>query len=202
VLFTMVLNPQNSSISPPGVAMDIPISVKLGEFKKFFPQTKVIGTVYTSQFALRYEEALDACDKLGLSLVAKKINSQNEFSGAVDEIIKKVDVFLMIADTNLYLPKTTEYLLIQCMQRNIPVIGLSSGYAKAGALIAFDCDYKDMGKQTAELAARILKGDLTAKKEIILPRKIKYSLNALVAERLGLKLSSEVLERAEEVFGR
>jgi len=65
----------------------------------------------------------------------------------------------MVADTKIYFPKSIEHLLREGLSRKIPVIGLSSSYTKAGSLISFDCDYEDLGRQTAEFALRILAGE-------------------------------------------
>lgn len=203
VVYTMILNPAKSNVSPPGISMDIPFEAKLSEFKRIFPAVKTIGTIYSSEYSPLFEEAFQACAKLGLRLIGKKIASQNEFSSALEEVLDKTDGFLMVADPNVYLPKTTEQLLISGIQRKIPVIGLSASYAKAGAIIAFDCDYEDLGRQTAELFLRILAGENQAVRETAaVPRRITYSLNLLVAERIGIKLSPEVIRKAGEVFGR
>lgn len=203
VVYTMILNPAKSNVSPPGISMNIPFEVKLSEFKRIFPTVKRIGTIYSSEYRFVFEEAFQACAKLGLRLIGKEIASQNEFSSALEEVLDKTDGFLMVADPNVYLPKTTEQLLISGIQRKIPVIGLSASYAKAGAVIAFDCDYEDLGRQTAELVLRMLAGENQGVKEaVVIPRRITYSLNLLVAERIGVKLSPEAIKKAGEVFGR
>ncbi len=203
IVYAMILDPTKSNISPPGVSMDIPIEVKLKAFKWIFPAVKTVGTIYSSEYSLLFEEAFSACSNLGLRLIGKKIASQNEFPSALEEVFDKADCFLMITDPNVYLSKTTEHLLISAIQRKIPVIGLSASYAKAGAIIAFDCDYADLGRQTAELVLRMLAGENQGIKEtVVAPRRITYSLNLLVAERIDVKLSPEVIKKAEEVFGR
>lgn len=203
VVYTMILNPEKSNVSPPGISIDIPFELKLSEFKRIFPTVKRIGTIYSPEYNFIFEEALRACNRLGLRLIGKEIASQNEFPSALEEIINETDCFLMLADPNVYLPKTTEQLLIRGIQRKIPVIGLSASYAKAGAVIAFDCDYEDLGRQAAELFLRMLAGeDRRIRETVAVPRKITYSLNLLVAKRIGTELSPKVIKNAGEVFGR
>jgi putative tryptophan/tyrosine transport system substrate-binding protein len=110
-------------------------------------------------------------------------------------------LFPYISDPNIYLPKATEFLLLEALQKKVPVVGLSSSYTKAGAITAFDCDYDDLGKQAAELILKIINADPVAVKETIAPRKIKFSLNLKVAERLEIAVPPEIINEAGEVFG-
>ena len=135
-------------------------------------------------------------------LIGKQVDSQKDFPAALDEILKDSDCFVMLADPNIYLPKTTEYLLLQGLQRKVPVVGLSSSYTKAGALLSFDCDYDDLGKQTAELALKILNNEPEALEESVLPRKINFSLNLMVAQRIGVEMPASATQEASEVFGK
>jgi putative ABC transport system substrate-binding protein len=202
VVYTMILDPAKNDILAPGVAINISSEAKLKELKMILPGIKALGVIYSSADSFMYEDISLACKRLGLRLVERKIDSQKDFPAAIEGIFREADCFLMIPDPNIYPPKVTEQLLLQGLQRKIPVIGLSASYAKAGAFIAFDCDYEDLGRQTAEFALRILTGDSQAAKEMQVTRKIKFSLNLQVAERLGVIIPQEILNEAGEVFGR
>jgi putative ABC transport system substrate-binding protein len=80
------------------------------------------------------------------------------------------------------------------------VVGLSRYYSKDGAIISFDCDYLDMGKQAGELAVKIIDG--TKPKDIasVQPRKINFSLNLIVAKKLGVKFSPEIIKAATFIY--
>jgi putative tryptophan/tyrosine transport system substrate-binding protein len=201
VVYAMVLNPKSSNINPPGVSMDIPFESRFKELKRILPQVKKIGVIYSSASISVFDEASRACSSLGLSLVSKQVDSQKDFSGALMDIFKEIDCFLMIPDPVIYLPKTTEYLLLEALKAEIPVIGLSSSYTEAGALVAFDCDYGDLGKQAAGLVLKMLAGDAVGN-EVVTPRKMKFSLNLKVADRLGINIPQGIINEAAGVFGR
>jgi putative ABC transport system substrate-binding protein len=203
VVFAMVLNPRKinaSNIS--GVSLDIPAEIKLKNLKKIVPEKKSIGLIYSPQSEPLYKDIQQTCEELEYRLISKKIDSKTEFSGVLGTISSQIDCFLMTPDTDIYYPKLVEYLLRESLKENIPVIGLSSNYAKAGALIAFDCDYLDIGKQAGEIAFRIVSGQKQAQSKCISPRKIKYSLNLTTAEMLGIEISPEIIKQASEVFGK
>lgn len=198
IVYAMVLKPEESNISPPGVDMDIPLELKLREFKRIAPNAKKVGVIYCSM----HSPAQASFQRLGFELVSKKVSSQKEFPSALDEVFSKVDCFLMVADPDIYLPKTVEFLLLQSLQKKIPVIGLSSAYAKAGALVAFDCDYADMGRQSAELVLKVLNKEGPSLNETLYPRRVTLSLNLMVAQRLGIDVPESMIKEASEVYGR
>jgi len=202
VIFTMVLDPNGSKISPPGVSMDIPPEIKLRNIKRVFPDAKRIGLIYSADSIRAYEEVSEVCGRLGFQLIAKKIDSRKEFPDAFEYLWWQIDCFLMIPDSKIYFPDSVKYLLAEGLRKKIPIIGLSSSYTKAGALISFDCDYEDLGEQAAEIAFDILAGKNPVKTEFVKPRKTDISLNLLAARKLEIKIPSEITKAAREVYGR
>lgn len=202
VVFTMVLDPEASNVLPPGVIMAIPPEVKLRNLKRLLPNAKRIGLIYSQNSISAYQKISQRCSVRGFELVSKRISSGKELAEAFKAISSRIDCFLMVPDPQIYFPKSVEYLLRQGLQKKVPVIGLSSFYTKAGALMSFDCDYKYLGRQAAEISSQILSGVKPADLKSVGPQKIKFSLNLLVAERLGIRVPSEMIEEASEVFGR
>ncbi|MDY6954416.1 MAG: ABC transporter substrate binding protein, partial [Thermodesulfobacteriota bacterium] len=151
---------------------------------------------------LLYEEALNACATLGLDLFAESIASQKDFPDAFKDLAKDIDSFLMIPDSKIYFPRLVEFLLLESLKQKIPVVGLSSAYVKAGALVAFDCDYEDLGDQAGELALSILAGKASGLARILRPRKVHLSLNLMAAKRMEVVIDSAIIERAHEVYGK
>lgn len=202
-IFVMVLDPERSNIMPPGVSMSISFETKLRELKRILSGVKKIGFVYSPAYRSLYGRALKACRKLDLELIGREVGSQKEFPQALEYISsEKIDCFLMSTDPKIYFTKSVEHLLTEGLQKGFPVIGLSSSYTRAGALVSFECDYEDLGKQGAELALRVLGGEDIAKLGSEEPRKIKYSLNLHTAKRLGIKIPEQIKKEASEVIGR
>lgn len=203
VVFSIILNPQAVvDINVTGVSMDIPPAMKLRKIKKILPEVKRIGLIYSPKTTPLYREISKTCKEFGLQIIRRKIDSGKELPDALKEISWQIDCFLMIADSEIYFPQSVEYLLLESLRGKFPVIGLSSFYTKAGALISFDCDYEDLGRQAGEIALRILDGEKPANIKPARPRKINLSLNLIAAERLDIKIPSAVIKEATEVFGK
>ncbi|MFH1259709.1 MAG: ABC transporter substrate-binding protein [Elusimicrobiota bacterium] len=204
IVFSLVLEPEEiaaSNTNITGVNMDIPSRMKLEEIKRIFPNIKRVGMIYSPRTGSVYREILPAAKEMNIQLVAREINSEKEFPQALEEIFSQVDCFLMVADSKIYFPRSVQYLLLESLKKKIFLIGLSSFYTRAGALLSFDCDYKDLGKQTGEVALRILNGEKPSDLQFVRPRKFVISLNLLIAKRLGIVIPSGIIQEASEVVG-
>ncbi len=202
VVFAMVLIPDKVGVLPPGVVMDIPVAVKFDNLKKILPSAKKIGLIYSADSLSLYEEAVEAGNKFCFQIIGKRLDSGKEFPAVFEDIAGQIDSFSMIPDSKIYFPKSEEYLLRESYNKKIPVVGLSSNYVKAGALVSFDCDYEDLVEQAAELVLKIMEDGGSLNAQFVTPRKVKFALNLRVAEMLGIKIPPEVLKEASEVFGK
>jgi putative ABC transport system substrate-binding protein len=87
------------------------------------------------------------------------------------------------------------------MRQSIPFIGPSEPWAKAGALYAFGWDFKDVGAQSAEIAAEILNGKKPSDIPAASARKMEYFVNLKAAEQLKVEVSEAVRKGSRKVFG-
>lgn len=201
VFSTVLVNNRVFGDNVTGVSLDIPWNIKLKETKKILPNKERIGIIYSSKTTPINEIRL-SCQELGFKPLIKKIDAPKDFPRIIKEFSWQIDCFLMIVDTTLYLPQVTEYLLLESLKAKFPVIGLSSYYTKAGAVLSFDCDYKDLGRQAGEISLRILQGEKPSNIPVVRPEKIKFSLNLSAAERMNIKIPDSIIKQASEVFGK
>jgi putative ABC transport system substrate-binding protein len=202
VIFCMVLDPTGMFHSnTAGVMMEVSPEAKLQMIRKILPGARRIGTVYSSETFLSYAKVLEECGQMGMSLVARKVETENELAAAVKEVARKSDCFLMLPDTKIYTPASVKAVLLESLRDKFPVIGLSSHYTKAGALFSLDSDYNEVGKQAAEIAVRILRGEDPRNIAPVLPRKCRLSVNMAVAQRMGIDIPARIVKEAIEVYG-
>jgi putative ABC transport system substrate-binding protein len=202
VIFCMVLDPTGMFHSnSAGVMMEVSPEAKLQMIRRILPGTRRIGTVYSSETFLSYARILEECGQMGISLVARKVETENELPAAVSEVARKSDVFLMLPDTKIYTPASVKAVLLESLRAKFPVVGLSSHYTKAGALFSLDSDYDEVGRQAAEIALRILSGEDPGSIAPMLPRKSRLSVNVAVAQRMGIDIPARIMREAIEVYG-
>ncbi|MCB4791174.1 MAG: ABC transporter substrate-binding protein [Elusimicrobia bacterium] len=200
VVFCMVTNYARSNDSATGVLMDITPETRLKEIKKILPGTKNIGILYTSESAASVTKITQAADKLNLTVVAKEVKNTNEFGTQLKSLIEQINCFLILPDIKLYNSQIIKFLLINTIAQKIPVIGLSRFYTKSGALLSIEPDYTSLGKQTGQLANRIIKGESPKNIDIEYPNKIVFSLNQNTAKTIGLTIQDSIIKEAVEVF--
>jgi putative ABC transport system substrate-binding protein len=79
------------------------------------------------------------------------------------------------------------------------MIGLSVAHVRAGTLAAASVDYADVGRQTGEMAGRLLRGAAPADLPIGAPRRVSLALNLHTAEHLGITVPPDLVLGAAEV---
>lgn len=197
----MVLRPQPlAAANIAWVSLEIPVRVKLEKIRNMLPNVTRIGVVYSAASAPLYREAVQGCKALGLQAVGREVDSGMELPEAFKEIAPRIDLFLMLPDTKVFFQKSIEYLLVEGMKNRVPVVGLAASYTRAGALISFEADYRDLGRQAGEIAVRIIGGERPANIEPARPRRVRTSLNLAVAEREGVRIDPQAIKEASDVF--
>lgn len=203
VVFCMVFGADRyHSSNSTGVSLDIPARARLQRLKGILPKVKRVGFVTSPRSTDAGASLRDACSSLGLTPVHQEVQTQRRFTQALEAMAGKVDVFMMVPDPSIYLSATVDHLLRTGLDSGFPVVGLSSAYTKAGALLSFDCSYADLGRQAGVLALRIDAGESPGSIEPQTPEHIVVSLNLSVARRLGTDISPETAAEAAQVYGR
>ncbi len=203
VVFSMVLDPEKflgPNVS--GVSLNVPTEMKLEIVKEIIPQAKKAGIIYSQKSLPYYQETTEACKKLDFELISIKLEDKSEFPDAVNEISVKADFLLMVMDSTIYFSQSIKYLLTESLRHKLPVIGLSSLYTKAGALISFESDYNNIGRQAGELGLMKFKGHTSGRSSLVKPQKITFSLNMITADRMNITIPSEIINKASETFGK
>ncbi|MBD3243489.1 MAG: hypothetical protein GF331_23060 [Chitinivibrionales bacterium] len=202
VVYGVVFADEDEGAHATGVTLNIPAYVRLEGAKQILPDASRVGFITSKGYEDERKEVSQACARLGLELIARQVDSQKDFADALSEISTRIDMFIMTADPALYIPQSVTFLLRKGLEEGFPVIGLSSSYTKAGALLSFDCDYRDLGRQAAEIALLIVKGVKPSDVPAQAPERVNMSLNLSVADRLGIRIPNDIVAQAAQVFGR
>jgi putative ABC transport system substrate-binding protein len=209
IVFSAVLNPVASGFSPnmtssgsnmTGASWDIPLKTQLEKFKLIVPGLRKIGVIYTSDSEPVVTEAKKVCQGLGLELESVSITSEKEIPQVIGELEHQIDGFWAIADTVIFTPQSTQFLLLNTLRNGIPFMGPFSSFVQDGALFSLIWDDKDIGRQAGELATRILSGEDPGKIPIATPRMIYLILNLRTAEQINLKIPPNIVSVAKEVY--
>ena len=183
-----------------GVFLQFPIETELEWLARLLPSSRRVGVIYHSADTKeRVVRAERLAASVNLSIQAYHIDGPQELPDALENLVDRADVLWGVTDPVVFNPETAKSLLLFSFRHQIPLIGQSTPWVKAGALYALDRDYGDIGTQCAELAQRILAGRAPSTLPPVPPRKIRYSLNRKTAEQMKLDLPDEAFRDAAEV---
>jgi len=203
IIFSVVIDPRGSNVTSRniiGAAVDIPVKRQLETLKSAFPGLKRLGVVYNpAENEALVQEARTAATELGFNLNTYPVNSEIEIPKIED---LNIDLLWIIPDNMMCNPVILKRILLSCLQNHVAVMGFTRHYARGGALLAVACDYEDIGRQSAEMAVKLLKGEKYSCLSITAPRKVKLYLNKITADRLGITIPDEIIRKASEVFGQ
>ncbi len=203
IVASMILNADELRQSPnaTGVVLDFSLDTQLQWLQKMLPQTKTIGVLFNpKENRAKIDAATKITRSLGVTLLTGEVETPQALPDALDILARQAEVLWGISDQTVLSPQTAEPILLFSFRNRIPFIGLSTSWAKAGALYALDRDYKDVGVQCGEIAAKILHGTPVNTIPPLFPRKVVYAVNLKTAEHMKIDLPQAVIEGAQQVF--
>ncbi len=185
-----------------GVGLEFSLEVQTSWLQVLLPTAKTVGVLYSpDENKMRIEAAGRIMQNMGLKLMAQEVRFPQDVPAALEGMAKKVDVLWGVADTVAMTPKTAKNVLLPfSVRNNIPLIGLSPTWVKAGALYALEWDYADMGAQAGDMAVQALKGTPPSAIPAVSPRKAYYALNLKTARQMNITFSDQILRGARDTF--
>ena len=141
----------------------------------------------------------EAAKKMGFVVNELNASSPDELRRVIRTITRKAaDAILLQPDA--FFAKNIEVVIQQSLKEKLPVIPTLINNVKRGALATYSPDYFALGEQGAMLVNRILRGAKPADLPIEQPLKLVLAINLKTAKAIGLKISKELLLRADEVI--
>lgn len=209
VLFTAVTDPVSAdlidSMEKPGANVtgtsDVaPVDQQFDLLKELVPDAKKVGIVYASgevNSQVQVDDAKEAAESRDLEIETQTVTNVTEIPQAV-QALGDVDAFYVPTD-NLVVSGIAS--LVQAAEGSkTPVIGAEAGTVEGGAVATLGIDYTELGRQTGEMALRILRdGEDPATMAVETAKEFTYMVNEDAAERQGVTIPEAILSEAETV---
>lgn len=205
IVYSMVLTPpedaaMSGQTNMTGATLTIPLGTQVEEIKRAFPTLKKIGIISDpSRTKALADSAVGLCRRLGLEALVGWAEGEAEVPDAVRALKDSIEVLWMIPDETVLTPRSSRFIIFELIKSGVPVVGLSSAYVKAGALMSLDCNYTDIGRQSAELAIRVLAGQRAAQLPYTIPRMYTRSLNLKIIEHVRIPMDQTVIKDSNAV---
>ncbi|MBY5034801.1 ABC transporter substrate-binding protein [Streptococcus gallolyticus] len=200
ILFTAVTDPVSAdlvnSIKKPGGLLtgtsdQAPIDKQVELLGQALPNAKKVGILYTTSernSEVQVAEAEKLLKKAGYTVERKGINSTNDVQDAASSLMKDVDAVFVPTDNTV--ASTMTMIGELSIASKVPVIGGSTDMVDAGGLLTYGTNYEALGRQTAKMAVKVLKGQDPATLAVEYPEMVELHVNKDMAEKLGVDVSS------------
>lgn len=184
-----------------GVATFQPVASAIKAMRDIFPQAKTIGLVWNPAEACSEActyKAREAAKKYGFELLETNVSSTGEVMDAVKSLLnKKPDLFLTSGDNTVIMALDSVAILLR--QQKIPYFTNAPADIDRGAFLGLGADYVEVGRATAKVARRVIKGE--SPKDIPINEYVpeKMNINLALAREYGITVPPDVLERAARI---
>ena len=166
------------------------ISTQINLIKKVLPKAKTIGILYTQSepnSVVQKDEAKRLLEEKGFTVVEKTILDSNNVKAAAESLMTEVD--MVFVPTDNIISSTMETVKQVSIKHKVPVFGGSTEMIAVGGLYNYGTNYEELGRQTARMLVRVLKGEKPENIAVELPEKLELHTNQEMAAALGIDIS-------------
>lgn len=166
------------------------ISTQINLIKKVLPKAKTIGILYTQSepnSVVQKDEAKRLLEEKGFTVVEKTILDSNNVKAAAESLMTEVD--MVFVPTDNIISSTMETVKQVSIKHKVPVFGGSTEMIAVGGLYNYGTNYEELGRQTARMLIRVLKGEKPENIAVELPEKLELHTNQEMADALGIDIS-------------
>ena len=203
VLFTAVTDPAGSGLvasnDAPGANItgtsDMnPVKEQIDLVKEIYPDAKKVAVLYCSSesnSAAQYELAKVEIEALSMECVQQTVAAIDEVKSAIESLQGNVDAIYIPTDNTLADSMVT--VASAAREAGLGIIAGEPGMVADGALATYGIDYYELGKQTAEMAVKVLTAEDKVAATAAMPvvyqvEQCKYAKNDDTAAALNVTL--------------
>lgn len=179
-----------------------PIADQVALMKKMVPEISKAGIIYTSaeeNSRIQAELFTKECEAAGIEVKEMTISNVNEIQQAATSLTDDETIQAIYVPTDNLLASSMATLTGITNEKKIPVFTGEVGMMSGGGLATVSVDYYELGKQTAEMAVKILKGEATPDSmPVEMPANTATAINKAVVEQLGITVPEDLAEFVDE----
>ena len=154
-LYALVPSPARAGLDPhaAGITMFAAPQSQIRAIKELLPALRRIGVIFDPSLSAPLVLDIEAAAQAqGISLVKREVAGAKDVAAAARELLPKVDALLLLPDTTVISAESFKFIAQTSLEAKIPMIGFSEGMAKAGAVLAVEAAYEQIGRKAADAA--------------------------------------------------
>ncbi len=178
-----------------------PVKEQVELLQKLAPKAKRIGVVYNAgevNSVVQVDMVKDTASKAGLKVVEATVSNTSEVMQASQSLVGRVDAFYIPTDNTV--SSSVESIIKVAEANALPVVVGEAAMVDRGALATIGIDYNKLGKQTAEMALRVLKGEKPQVMPVEGQKDMDLVLNMKAAPAMKVTVPEEMKAQAARVI--
>lgn len=183
------------------IYLDQPLARQLDLMHLVLPKAARVASLSGPQSAAQIPELSDLSTQRGLRFSSASVSLGSNPIHALTQLIDNAEVLLALPDPDVFNRSSVRAILLTTYRNNVPVIGFSEAYVRAGALAAVHSTAQQIGRQAGEWIAERAN---TGSWRLGSPRYPSYysvAINHSVAQSLGISVGNEgtILKRLQQL---
>jgi putative ABC transport system substrate-binding protein len=176
------------------ITLDVPPAEILLRLKKLYPKRTRIALIRGPALSVAGAASLAEHARVqGYVVQVLDCAGPKALLDAFASLRNRVDFVWCLPDSALYQGPTVQAAILEAIRHRIPLIGFSEGLVRAGALVGFYPDYREVGRQTADAVVRQTRGLPAIAVES--PRAVRAAVNERVMRVLGVEYAANASEK-------
>jgi putative tryptophan/tyrosine transport system substrate-binding protein len=192
-IYAIILNPETvigNAGAAHGISLNIPPAVQLEMIQAGLPSVRRLGIIYDPAINQEFfDPAAEAARRKGIDLIPITVSSPAEIPDILGRTWEQIDGIWLIPDRTVISESIAQYIIKQAVLNKTPVIGYNQFFYDSGAALAFVFDYRDLGRQAAELAAGLVSGEMPDNRRVPV---FQVWLNSGVLKTLGINIPDDI----------
>ncbi len=209
VVFTAVTDPVGAELvkdaampggNVTGVSDLSPLGDHLDLIKEITPGAKRIGVIFNpgeANSVTLIEKLKEFAGPAGYEIVEASATKTADVQQAARSLVGKVDVIYIPTDNTVV--SALEAAVQVAEQNGIPLYAGDTDSVPRGAIAAIGFNYYDIGLQTSQIVAKVLKGEKPGAIPVMQAQGTNLVVNPAAAKKMGVTIPDAVVKRANTV---
>jgi len=197
-------NPMDHPAHLAGIGTFMPVSSNFQLARQMFPALKTVGVVWNpaeSNSRAYTTKAREVCKALGIELLEAAVDNSSGVGEAAGSLVSRgVQALWIGGDVTVLV--ASDAVIAAAKKARIPVFTLTPPTADRGALFDLGANFATVGRQTGDLAVKILRGANPASFPIenLVPERLIINKAALNGLSDPWQIPDDVIARADTVI--
>lgn len=178
-----------------------PIKEQFDLLKSLVPNAAKVGIIYNAgevNSQVQVDIAKEVAAGLNLEITEATVAGSADVLQAAQSLIGKVDVIYVPTDNVVV---SAAQSVVQVADKNkIPIIAGESSVVEAGGLATIGINYEKLGRQTGEMAAKIIDGAQPQDTAVESQKDVDIIVNKKNADLMGITIPDDIMNKAAKVI--